>query len=332
MEESSNSDFWKPGNALALILSVLLPIAIILFIAPTALRSYEYLLPILIGLVAFPAMIFTIIYASRVAHSLGVASQQHAFGMPPGSVRAILAISFVVLVLIFGVYTMAKVSGSANWKVVTTLDVPKDQNSFEFYKSLLSDFPKEYYLELDRVKDDKGGIITVKKQIDDPMVAQIAQQVLTMLATALTAIVGFYFGSRASSEPDLSALLRGSIKEDKISKFAQRVNAIRDAITVNGGIKTIRDFISQPYYSKRNIEVTRRRLKAFDLWQAKISDVESQLKAIRELASYKADPSSVDQVKLDQLDKLVGNIEENWSYVVSFLKTENISEVDKMTV
>ncbi len=198
---------------------------LLLFFAPQTLERFPYLMPVVIGVIAFPSLLFTIIYMSKIADSMGFGSARHAFGLPPGTMRGVLAIGFMIMVLIFGAFTISVVSGGTGTLQTKQLTVPAETNAVEYWNDVGDSNPGFFLKSVNPGEDGTGGNITIEKPGADGSVVQIAQQVLTMLATALTAIVGFYFGSRTANEPDMTKFVDKARKDwralEKIAKEAE---------------------------------------------------------------------------------------------------------------
>ncbi|MDA4846376.1 hypothetical protein [Hoeflea poritis] len=205
-EQARGSALWGlPGLIAACVIFAFGLVMLLIFEQPPAIDTHRYILPVLIGLVAFPAIILSIIFCAWVMSKLSLTNSSYAFGLPQGTIRAVLALGFIVLVLIFGVFVLTEADKTSRilvdsqevvaTKKGTTIEVA----IAERFTELREQYREGYTFEVD--KDEAGGraAISVWAPVDNSAVLQLSQQVLTMLATALTAIVGFYFGSRSSS-------------------------------------------------------------------------------------------------------------------------------------
>ncbi|MFA3919105.1 hypothetical protein [Ruegeria hyattellae] len=254
-DESNNSEkrslqLWVSHFIFAL---SLLFVAALIWNNPDVLSDHRFVLPILIGMIAFPSLIFTIVYCFKALSASGMVSKYHAFGLPPGSIRAILAMGFIVLVLVFGIYLITEVSSPQRRVLVDTEVVkagdfrPKGQSADDknetdaAYKERISNAEQAVSKGQESLREAYGQGFVVKSNIEDGFtelnvyrldngerVATLAQQILTMLATALTAIVGFYFGSRTANEPEQS----NSINSKEHEELRQAKEKLASLITI----------------------------------------------------------------------------------------------------
>ncbi|WP_136657647.1 hypothetical protein [Nitratireductor sp. XY-223] len=219
--------------ALCALVAFLAVLAMIRWPPPT-LQEYRYLLPVLIGLVAFPILILSIVFCAWVMSKLSIANSTHAFGLPQGSIRAVLAIAFIVLVLIFGVFVLTEAGETGRMLVATQKVVgPFPGQAIlttvsQELERLKEAFGPEHIYEttIDGTGDKAVATVSVYTVVDNSAVVQLAQQILTMLATALTAIVGFYFGSRSAGAAQDTADQNRIVNE-----AAEKKLAIQEAIT-----------------------------------------------------------------------------------------------------
>lgn len=313
----------------------------------------SYALPILMGMVAFPAMIFTILYASRVTYDLGVSSSGHAFGMPPGSIRAILAMGFIMLVLIFGVFTI-HIGDSSRWELVQTFKLANHEDTNDRLLNEIKNYPSSYKLtgksafspgqiiparkanpaagitptSARAAETSQGGEITVYKSVDNSSAVQLAQQVLTMLATALTAIVGFYFGSRTASEP------QSTIQNRPTQDLLRQAKIIRDGLDVvvkgvldNGGIVKINEAIVEKtgVDTDDNIELGKKRTATAMSWHSRFEAFGTK---VTDLTSDQQQVLAV--VDLLNLTNELKSIEGDWAKILTALNIGGFTKFDEI--
>lgn len=211
----------------------LVSIAVLIWGNPPILQEHRFILPILIGMIAFPALIVTILYCFSVLSFNGMASRFHAFGLPPGSIRAVLAMGFIVLLMVFGVYLITEIKTPHEKLLILSEEVragdfrPKGQSdagtsetpaahaqrialakselaqaTSEKIDQLRQIYGREFIVANEAEENENFAKLNVYKIGENDRIANLSQQILTMLATALTAIVGFYFGSRTANEPE----------------------------------------------------------------------------------------------------------------------------------
>lgn len=226
MENSNEKGDLKLVSTGAIVLLGLTILAVIVAAVTTDIFSeFPYLLPVLIGLIAFTTMIFTVLYGSRVSFALNMGSPAHAFGMPPGSIRAILALGFMVLVLIIGVFTITTVRDQDRPVRVSTFVVEQPGQLDAQREKVADQYGKDFtVVAVPESVGEKARIDVFIPAGDNRAVTQLSQQVLTMVATALTAIVGFYFGSRTANEPEATQ------KADRRRRIQELTDSVRTRV------------------------------------------------------------------------------------------------------
>jgi hypothetical protein len=146
---------------------------------------------LLLGTLSIVSIAFTL---------FGIEDPKQALGLPEGSIRAVIALSLVVLFGIFSVYlygNMARpgvdtVQGlSADDARNFVANLPKGQ--------LMADVSKDVF-GADNKKT--GEVHTVYfKNSSSPESVDFAKQLLTLIGTLVTALVSFYFGSKTTAPP-----------------------------------------------------------------------------------------------------------------------------------
>lgn len=283
---------------------------VLLMFAPNVLEKFPYLLPVVIGVIAFPTLLFTVIYMAKVANGMGLGSPRHAFGLPPGTMRGVLALGFMILVLIFGAFTITTVSTTNSGKRVDTITVPSDKSPSEYLREIRENHPVYYVFDPVPGDDDKGGTIGVFDPTQGNAVVQISQQVLTMLATALTAIVGFYFGSRTASEPESP-----KITEQSPNDWSKLEIIFAQATSLNEKFKEKSGLFEQ--FQPGPPEKTDIRKANFLAWKEIFSLGITELFRIHgEASAYREEPTKVSEY-LESVERLWKKINEAWSVVSS---------------
>ncbi|MCB0182465.1 MAG: hypothetical protein KDI62_29845, partial [Anaerolineae bacterium] len=128
---------------------------------------------------------------SLIFSVFGLSKPEFALGLPEGSVRAVIALSLIVIFVIFGVYLFSAIDGD------TTLSrgLPLEQT-----QHMLENMAGR----LDAVRcNESGGETTCDVLLhveSSPEGKDLAKQIVTTMATLVTAVSSFYFGSRTSSD------------------------------------------------------------------------------------------------------------------------------------
>jgi len=130
--------------------------------------------------------------------------QNHALGLPPGSVRALIALFLIMIFTIMSVYLYRTVAGVAGSEL----------------EDLTLAQVRELGDQVMAIEQDSAGKFDVTLRV--PVTAageQIALQLITLLGTLVTAVSAFYFGNAAATTRDGSD---PPVEEDP-QRAAQRV-------------------------------------------------------------------------------------------------------------
>jgi hypothetical protein len=149
--------------------------------------------------------------AATVFFGLSMGNGQEAFGLPTGSVRALLAMGIMILFVVFGLPLITTPKDGPTRladQPLTTTSVPVAQ--------LPAAISQHQQQDLVVVVQDYGRAAGTTGATDPGAPARInvyqkvrarpaeelevARQMLTAIVTLLTTVVGFYFGSRTATE------------------------------------------------------------------------------------------------------------------------------------
>lgn len=147
-------------------------------------------------------VVATLTAAAGVFVWLRMQSETEAFGLPPGSIRAILAIAVMVLFVVFGLPAVSPLPASETRLTsapVSSIVVPTA--AAEQWVALhrgegMTVIVKDYDKPTGSTRLDIYG--KVKARSADEM--ELAKQVLTALLSALAMMIGFYFGGRSAND------------------------------------------------------------------------------------------------------------------------------------
>jgi hypothetical protein len=126
-----------------------------------------------------------ILLSSMVAifAALNLTERTEALGLPEGTIRAVIAVSLLLIFAMQAVYLYADLSGTRLHKLEGVT-----QNQLE-------NMPPETIWSSD--KDQEGTYTVLVKMEKSAASVDFAKQVLTTVSTLVVAVAGFYFGSRA---------------------------------------------------------------------------------------------------------------------------------------
>jgi hypothetical protein len=139
-------------------------------------------------------LIATLVAVVAAFKQVGLADKEQALGLPDGSVRALLALSLLVLFAILSVFIYTSLTESARVRTI--------ENATNYQ---IDDLRRQHPdLVVSAIRDSKGdivpGIVTLSyTEGTDPASNDFARQLLTLLGTLLTAVTSFYFGANTVS-------------------------------------------------------------------------------------------------------------------------------------
>ena len=148
----------------------------------------EITLPIMI--VASLAVLVTILaILSAVMGALGVSDSSNALGMPEGSIRAVIALSLILIFIVSALYLYNSIE--------YTGDLSKGLPEAQF-NTLLEQQPDKVVYFVAR-KDGETTVYDVKLRTEVGETSRnFATQILTIVGTLVGAVSGFYFGNNRS--------------------------------------------------------------------------------------------------------------------------------------
>jgi hypothetical protein len=120
-----------------------------------------------------------------------LSNAREALGLPEGSVRAVIALSLIVLFAILSVYLYTDLS-RGGLRAATNLDTTQKDE-------LLKSIPATQVVAT--IPDAPAQHFTVVYRDGNGAGQDFARQILVMIGTLVTAVSSFYFGSKTSSPP-----------------------------------------------------------------------------------------------------------------------------------
>lgn len=181
---------------------------------------------IAIVLVAMITVLFTVAAGFSF---LGLASPSFAFGLPEGSIRALIALFLIQIFIVFGIYIHSQ---SDNYYGPFKMTVSQS----EAMDGVVLIVPaKGEYGEI------IPGYVDVYMLKENENQARLAQQLLTTVGTLVVAVAGFYFGSNSVSKAiDASAVATNAslIKSNRVNSFSpstgKRGESVKLTVTGDG--------------------------------------------------------------------------------------------------
>jgi hypothetical protein len=176
---------------------ILLPLIVFVLSRPS--------LPISVGAETIGGFVLLMISLAGliiVSQAVGVTTPLAALGLPGGSVRALLAFSMVIAFVAIASTTLSDRGTSG--AVVYTQDVdPSDAASVsKAIQTAQATFPPPRFLTF---VNSSAKTVQVVDSESQRQVFDLQKQILTIIATALVTVIGFYFGSKTSSDATVTA-------------------------------------------------------------------------------------------------------------------------------
>lgn len=172
----------KAAVPLVLILFALLSVAFAGYIVSRVHAPPEILLTLVL-VTAVIALVSTIAGLLWLLRAWGLASRDEALGLPPGSIRAILALMLVLIFAIMSIFLFYQ----------STVGVSSSRGIGLEQLNLL---PADRIVSIVRAAPGPNGEEKFDVAVSGSIASQqLAQQLVTLLGTLVTAIAAFYFGS-----------------------------------------------------------------------------------------------------------------------------------------
>jgi hypothetical protein len=154
-------------------------------------------------------LIFMLATVSMIFSALGLANRDLAMGLPEGSIRAVIALSLIVLFAILSIFLYEKISAGGTLITISRLsDADRVQfmrdhvNARDIQSSVVKDSAGEPLVFKDAAGKPISNADGTPKYVYDlsyrsanPASEDFAKQLLVLLGTLMTAITSFYLGA-----------------------------------------------------------------------------------------------------------------------------------------
>jgi hypothetical protein len=133
------------------------------------------------------ALVASLTFMTVTYKSLNLTNSNHSLGLPEGSVRAVIALSLILIFMISSVFLYYQVS-QGHYDVST--GITQDQ---------IDNFPQQNIIKIVYAGRNQSNesVFDVTTLIVNQSSVDIAKQIITTVSTLVVAIAGFYFGTQA---------------------------------------------------------------------------------------------------------------------------------------
>jgi hypothetical protein len=185
----ANYAAWLGGGLIALgLLAFVGTVAVTSSSAPSSLAFAAMSGVALLSLTLVGIMVLT--------RAVGMTDGTQALGLPQGSVRALLAFALAIVFVAVSSWTLGGLFDPMG------PEVAKDQGATTDVEAFLKPYENDHYIIVESQPDAKTSAATVylRREAPEKDVVDIAKQIVTISATVLVTIVGFYFGSKSTTD------------------------------------------------------------------------------------------------------------------------------------
>jgi hypothetical protein len=163
------------------------------------------------GVMILSVSLFGLVVLTR---AIGMSDATQALALPNGSIRALLALVLSIVFIAVSSWTLGGLFDPIGSLVYKT-EVKKAGDD---EKKALEPYGDKQYIVFKAEKGDQETIrVYLKREAPPDQVVDMAKQILTVSATVLVTIVGFYFGSKSAADALRSANANLSAVSDVLS-------------------------------------------------------------------------------------------------------------------
>jgi len=143
----------------------------------------EIVLPIML-LAGIVGLVGVLAIAVAVFAALGLSNPGQAFGLPEGTIRAVIALGLILIFALMGVFLYGQ------------LRLPETGTMLGLTQEQVDAIPASAIISIAPSEADSNRF-DVQRQIQSQASEDFAKQILTTVSTLVVAVAGFYFGTRA---------------------------------------------------------------------------------------------------------------------------------------
>jgi hypothetical protein len=190
---NSEKKWWAVAGYLAVAALALVSFAVIVSFGMKWLRDNNVFMPAIalpiLLIVGVGGLLIILGGIVSVFAALNIAQPVHALGMPEGSVRAVIALS---LILIFAIQAVFLYGEMIDTEIHTSIGLSEEQ---------LGLIPSDQIIAIRARTMGESTVFEVDRRVEHSQEStDFAEQLLTTVSTLVVAVAGFYFGTKAVAE------------------------------------------------------------------------------------------------------------------------------------
>jgi hypothetical protein len=180
-------------TAVAITLGVMV-VGVLILIVTTLARQPAQGPDVLLPLLVIAGTIFlltTLAIVSLLFAVFGLADQKQALALPDGSIRAVIAVSLIVLFAIVTIFLYDNLSGRT--RAIHEMDATQ-------VEAFLKDRPPEQILRVNpdpKTAPPDAKFTVIYRDVPSQPSQDFAKQLMVLLGTLVTSVAGFYFGANS---------------------------------------------------------------------------------------------------------------------------------------
>ncbi|HEU0082589.1 MAG TPA: hypothetical protein VFQ87_06910 [Bradyrhizobium sp.] len=184
-----------------------------------------------LALLAIGGVVVLILLLTAVAivfQILGLTNAGQAMGLPEGSIRAVIALSLIVLFAILSVFLYTGVSTGSRHVIERLTDTDRMQfiRDHTTAQDIQSDLLKGADGKPLKTDDGKENLYNVSYRSANPTSDDFAKQMLVLLGTLMTAVTSFYLGAGTATSAAKAGAGAGASANDTEAASAPTVSDI----------------------------------------------------------------------------------------------------------
>ncbi len=184
--DNGDSLYWSIVIVIVLLLAVFAVIYYATNVDDMEFKTPELIItPLLI--LSVVALFITLVFTTTIFQHLGLTNKDQSLGLPEGSIRAVIALS---LILIFMISSLFIYSQMGKTSIETSKGITQE---------MVLTFPSESIAWIVANKTvDNETLYNVGLKVEKSAAStDIAKQIITTVSTLVVAVAGFYFGTKA---------------------------------------------------------------------------------------------------------------------------------------